>query len=110
MTKSERYDYYNSGKLQPIVQVCLLDWLAYWTSADIEAEITDPLLLAQTKAEIRLLLGDLNGMTQKVAELAMGEEQIRTSAEPSESDINTAVVTIMATRLRWLTGIESIAD
>lgn len=109
MNKRERFDYYNAGKLQPIVQICLLDWLAYWTTNGIDT-IEDPLLRTQTAAVIDMLLTDLNGITAKVAELAMGEEQIKTAAEPSESDINTAVVAIMATRLRWLTGIDSIAE
>ena len=111
MTKNERYEYYNSGKLQPIVQVCLLDWLNYWTSADIEAEITDPLLLAQTKAEISLLLHDLNNQTAQVSMIVFGDDRIASAEEAAitEELINTVVVFVLSNCLRWLTGIESVA-
>lgn len=111
MTKSERYNYYNSGKLQPIVQVCLLDWLNYWVNADIEAEITDPLLLVQTKAEIDLLLGDLNMQTQKVSEIVFGDSRISGVSEDEITDelINTVVVSVMSKCLRWLSGIDMVS-
>lgn len=111
MTKQERFEYYNSGKLQPVVQVCLLDWMNYWVNTDIEAEITDPLLLAQTKAEINLLLNDLNNQTQKVSEIVFGDSRIAEAEESAitETLINTVVVSVMANCLRWLTGIEAIS-
>ena len=111
MTKQERFDYYNSGKLQPVVQVCLLDWMNYWVNADIEAEITDPLLLAQTKAEINLLLNNLNTQTQQVSMIVFGDSRIAEAEESAitETLINTVVVSVMSNCLRWLTGIESVA-
>ena len=111
MTKQQRYDYYNSGKLQPVVQVSLLDWLNYWANADIEAEITDPLLLAQTKAEIGLLLTDLANQTTQVSMLVFGDSRIAEAEEEAitETLINTVVVSVMSNCLRWLTGIESVS-
>ena len=111
MNKNELYDYYNSGKLQPIVQMCLVSWLNYWCNANIEQEIQDPLLLAQTKAEINLLLSDLQGQTVKVSILVLGDSRISgvDESEITEEIINTVVVSIMARCLRWLTGIEQIS-
>ena len=108
MNKQERYDYYNSGKLQPVVQVCLLDWLNYWSAPGAPAP-SDPLLKAQTDEAVRLLLVDLEGMTRKVSELAMGESAVKDAdPEPTESNIEYAVTVIMSNRLKWLTGIESV--
>lgn len=110
MTKQERYDYYNSGKLQPVVQVCLLDWMNYWVNTNIEEQITDPLLLAQTKAEINLLLNDLNSQTNQVSSIVFGDSRIAEVEESAitEALINTVVVSVMANCLRWLTGIDHI--
>ena len=94
MNKQERFDYYNSGKLQPVVQVCLLDWLNYWANADIDTEITDPLLLKQTKAELNLLLNDLSSQTTQVSMLVFGNNRISEAEEEAitETLINTVVV------------------
>ena len=110
MTKQERFEYFNSGKLQSVVQVCLIDWLNYWANADIEAEITDPLLLAQTKAELNLLLNDLNTQTQQVSMIVFGDSRIAEAEESAitEALINTVVVSVMSHCLRWLTGIDHI--
>ena len=111
-SKQERFDYYNSGELQSITQVCLLDWLNYWANADIESEITDPLLLAQTKAEINLLLSDLGTQTEQVSMLVFGDSRIAETdvAEITEALINTVVVSVMSNCLRWLTGIDHVAE
>ena len=106
MTKRERYEYYNSGELQPVVQICLLDWLNYWSASNAPIP-SDPTEAAQIKAAVELLLTDLEGMTRKVSELAMGEDVIKDAVEPTEANIEYAVTLIMSTRLRWLTGIES---
>ena len=112
MNKQERFNYYNSGKLQPIVQVCLLDWMNYWCNTNIEEQITNPLLLAQTKAEISLLLNDLNGQTQQVSMIVFGDSRIAEVEESAitESLVNTVVVSVMSNCLRWLTGIDSVAE
>lgn len=111
LTKSERFDYLNSGKPQRITQVCLLDWASYWTTAGLDS-ITDALQKAQTKEAIRLILSDLGTMTTKVSRLVIGDEAIA-AAEPdavTEAMINTAVVSIMAQKLAWLTGIEELEE
>ena len=107
MTKRERYEYYNSGELQPVVQICLLDWLNYWSAPNAPLP-SDPTLRAQTEAAVELLLTDLEAMTRKVSELAIGEDVIKDADEPTEAEIDYAVTLIMSTRLRWLTGIESV--
>lgn len=107
MNKQERYDYYNSGKLQPVVQICLLDWMHYWSAANAPLP-SDPTEAAQIKAAVELLLTDLEGMTVKVSEFAMGEDVIKDAVEPTEANIEYAVTLTMSTRLRWLTGIVSV--
>lgn len=108
MTNQERYQYYNSGQLQPMVQIELIDWLAYWTSIGTDI-ITDPLLKEQTNEAIKNLLYDLNGMTNKVSMMAIGEAVIKDAPLlPTEENVKTAVTTIMSTRLRWLTGVDAV--
>ena len=109
MTKRERYDYYNSGELQPVVQICLIDWLNYWSATNAPLP-SDPTLKAHTEAAVELLLTDLDGMTRKVSELAMGMDVIKDADEPTEANIEYAVTLIMSTRLRWLTGIEDVTQ
>ena len=104
MTNQDRFIYYNSGELQPMVQIELLDWMAYWTTAGVDG-IQDALLRAQTAEAIRSIMSDLNGMTNKVSMLAMGEAVIKDALHPTEANIKTAVTSIMTNKLRWLTGI-----
>ena len=108
MTNQERYAYYNSGVLQPMVQIELIDWLSYWTTAGTE-RIEDDLLRAQTEQAINDLMFDLNGMTNKVSMLAIGEDVIRSAQdEPTPEQIATAVTNIMTYKLRWLTGVTEV--
>ena len=107
MTNQERFAYYNSGELQPQVQLELIDWLSYWTSAGTGI-INDPLLKAQTEEAIRLIMADLNGMTKKVSMMAIGEAVIKDSLYPTAENIKTAVTNIMSTRLRWLTDVTEV--
>lgn len=105
MTNQERYDYYNGGEFQKKVQMELVDWLSYWTSVGVDI-IEDDTLKHQTTVAIQLLMNDLNGMTRKVALLALGEDVIKDAALlPTDENIRTAVTAIMSTRLRWLTGV-----
>ena len=105
MTNLERYQYFKSGQLHPLVQIALIDWMTYWTTAGLD-DITDPVLNAQTVAAINLLIEDPDSITEKVAEFVIGEEVIKTAEEiPTESQIKTAVDSIMANKLRWITNM-----
>lgn len=111
MTNEQRYQYFESGKLQRAVQIELLDWAGYWADA-LPGEITDPLLLVQTKAAVNLILTDLSNMIRKVSRLAISYEVFKTAVPEgiTDNDIRLVVVNIMATKLKWLTGIEELGE
>lgn len=108
MTNEQRYEYFESGKLQKAVEIELLDWAGYW-AAYFPGEITDPLQQRQTKKAIELILGDLGQMIRKVSRLAISDDRIKSAAPEgiTDADIRTVVVSIMASKLAWLTGIEA---
>lgn len=111
MTNSERYTYFESGALQEAVEIELLDWAGYWTTAGLDS-ITDPLQKAQTAEAIRLILNDLQYMVKVVTELAISDSAIK-SASPdgvTEAMIYSAVTAILANKLAWITGITEITE
>ena len=111
MTNEQRYIYFESGKLQQAVEIELLDWAGYWAGA-FPGEITDPVQQIQTKAAINLILSDLSTMIRKVSRLAISDDRIKAAVPEgiTEADIRTVVVSIMANRLPWLTGIEEVEE
>ena len=110
MTNQERFEYFESGKLQRAVEVELLDWAGYWTTEGLD-EITDPLQKAQTEQMIRLILRSLPEYIKQVSRLAISDSAIKTAeSDPAESVIHTVVVGILATKLAWLTGISTVAE
>ena len=110
MTNEERFEYFESGKLQRSVQIELLDWAGYWAAA-YPGNIEDPVLLAQTKAAINLIFSDLAGMIRKVSRLAISDARIKDAMPEgiTDTDIKAVVTSIMTNRLAWLTGIEPTA-
>lgn len=110
MTNEERFIYFESGKLQRAVEIELLDWAGYWTTAGT-GSIEDPLQRAQTDAMIRMILRSLPECIKQVSRLAISEDAIKTSTgDPAESVIHTVTVSILARKLAWLTGIESLPE
>ena len=111
MNNEQRYQYFESGKLQRAIQVELLDWAGYWAEA-LPGEITDPLLLKQTKEAVNLILVDLGGVIRKVSRLAISYEVFKTAVPEgiTDNDIRQVVVNIMATKLKWITGIEALPE
>lgn len=109
MTNQERWTYFESGELQRVTAVELLDWAGYWTTEGLD-EITDPLQKEQTKQAIRLILTELSRTIKIVASLAISDEAIKSCPvdNVSESIIHTVIVGIMAHKLEWLTGITEI--
>ena len=109
MTNEQRYEYFESGKLQKATEIELLDWAGYWATAGLD-EITDPLQKAQMKAAINLILSDLSMMIRKTSRLAISYDVFKDAVPEGilDSDIHTVIVNIMATKLSWLTGIESV--
>ena len=57
MTNQERWEYYESGALQRIVAVQLLDWAGYWTTAGLDP-IEDDLQREQTRQQGGLTQGE----------------------------------------------------
>ena len=109
MTNDERWTYFESGVLQRITAIELLDWAGYWTTAGLD-EITDPLQKEQTRQAIRLILTDLSYAIKVVASLAISDDAIRACDAGSvpEAVIHTVVVSIMANKLEWLTGVSEL--
>ena len=111
MTNHERYTYFESGALQEAVEIELLDWAGYWTTAGLDS-ITDPLQRAQTAEAIRLILNDLGYMDKVVSELAISDDAIKAAAPDgvTESMIYAAVTSILANKLSWITGITELPE
>ncbi len=109
MTNDERWTYFESGALQRVTAIELLDWAGYWTTAGLD-EITDPLQKEQTRQAIRLILTDLSYAIKVVASLAISDDAIKSCPPDNvpESVIHTVVVSIMARKLEWLTGITEL--
>lgn len=109
MTNHERFAYFESGQLQEAVEIELLDWAGYWTTAGLDS-ITDALQKEQTAEAIRMILNDLGYMVKVTAELAISDSEIK-NAEPdgvTESMIYGAVTAILANKLAWITGITAV--
>lgn len=111
MTNQERWQYYESGQLQRSVAVQLLDWVGYWTTTGLD-EIIDPLQKEQTRQAIRLILTELSYTIKIVANLAISDEAIKSCPVDNvpESVIHTIIVSIMASKLEWLTGITEVTS
>ena len=108
MTNQERWTYYQSGEMQRVVAIELLDWVGYWTTATLDS-ITDPLLKEQTKQAIDLILRDLSGTLKVVSALAISDDTIKQCAAGMVTDsiIQNVVNRIMTNKLAWVTGVET---
>ena len=111
MTNQERWQYYESGQLQRSVAVQLLDWAGYWTTAGLD-EITDPLQKEQTKLTIRMILTNLSYVIKIVTNLAISDDTIKEAEINSitESMIRTVIVSILASKLEWVTNISELPE
>ena len=108
MTNQERFEYFESGKLQRAIEMELLDWAGYWTTAGTST-IEDPLQREQTDQMILLILRDLAECIKQVSCLAISYDEIKSSTgDPSEATIRGVVTNIMTFKLSWLTGITEI--
>lgn len=109
MTNKERYTYFESGQLQEGVEIELLDWAGYWTTAGLDT-ITDPLQKTQTTEAIRLILNDLAYMVKVTSELAISDSAIAQAAPDgvTVSIIHSVVTSILANKLAWITGITEL--
>ena len=109
MTNQERFEYFESGKLQRAVEIELLDWAGYWTTAGLD-EITDPLQKTQTEQMILLILRLLPEYIKQVSRLAISYPEIKDAVEPTEANVKSAVTNILTFKLSWLTGIKEIPE
>ncbi len=110
MTNQERFEYFESGKLQRAVEIELLDWAGYWTTAGTSG-IGDPLQRVQTDAMILLILRSLSECIKQVSALAISHDEIKTAAgDPSETVIRGIVTNILTFKLSWLTGITELPN
>lgn len=108
MTNQERFEYFESGKLQRMVEIELLDWAGYWTTAGTES-ITDPLQRKQTDEMILLILRVLSECIKQVSCLVISYDEIKTFiGDPSETIVHNIVTNILTFKLAWLTGITEL--
>lgn len=111
MTNEERWQLYDSGEFHRAIAIELLDWAGYWTTTGLD-EITDPLQKAQSKQAITIIITDLSYANKVVASLAISDSRL---VETELSNVNEAlikaiVVSIMANKLEWLTGIDRVDE
>ena len=107
MTNEQRFNYFESGKLQRAVEMELLDWVGYWTTMGLDS-ITDPLLKAQMEQMILLILRSMPEYIKQVSRLAISYPEIKDAVEPTEANVKSAVTNILTFKLSWLTGIKEI--
>ena len=112
MTSEERWAYFNTGVLQSMTAIELLDWAGYWTMEGVDS-IENALLKQQTKIAIDRILTDLGYMNKVVSNLAISYEEIQnapSTAAITQSMIHSIVVNIMATRISWLTDLFELPE
>ena len=110
MTNQERFEYFESGKLQRAVEIELLDWAGYWTTAGT-GSIEDPLQREQTEQMIILILRALPEQISMVSRLAISYDEIKTATgDPSDVTIRGIVTNILTFKLEWLTGIKELSE
>ena len=110
MDNKQRWEYFESGQLQQKVAIQLLDWAGYWTSIGLDP-IEDPLQKEQTRKAIFMILDD-RGYTVKIVSsmvISMDEIKEKTPEQITDAVVYSCVVSIMASRLEWLTGINELA-
>lgn len=110
MTNEQRFEYFESGKLQRAVEIELLDWAGYWTTAGT-GSIEDPLQRAQTEQMILLILRNLPEYIKQVSRLAISYDEIKTATgDPTEATIRGIVTNVLTFKLEWLTGIKELGE
>ena len=111
MTNEERWTLYDSGEFHRSIGIELLDWAGYWTSAGLDG-ISDPLLKAQTKQAIQIILTDLSYANKVVASLAISDATIKNAQVDAITElmIRGVVTSIMSYRLEWITGIDHVEE
>ena len=108
MNNQERFEYFESGKLQRAVEIELLDWVGYWTTAGT-GSIEDPLQREQTNHMILEILQALPEQISMVSRLAISYDEIKVATgDPSEATIRGIVTNILTFKLAWLTGITEV--
>ena len=107
MTNQERWRFFESGELQRVTAIELLDWAGYWTIAGLD-EITDETQKQQSREAIHMILNSLSQVTKIVASMVISDDAIRNAEAGTitEAMIRPVIVSIMANRLEWVTGMQ----
>ena len=107
MTNKERWEFYESADFRQVVAIKLLDWAGYWATAGVDG-IDNPLLKAQTKRAVNMVVTELGYVTGIVVSLAISDSSIVQAEEVSEEIIGSVVTSIMSYKLAWVTGIDTV--
>ena len=109
MTNQERWTLYENGEFRQDIAIELLDWAGYWTTAGLDP-IEDTLQKAQTRRAIQMILEDISYVLKIVDGLVISDDAIK-AASPEDVTpefIHPIIVSIMANKLAWITGISEI--
>ena len=107
MTTQERWELYENGEFRQTVAIKLLDWAGYWTTAGLDG-IESTLQKKQTERAIDMIIHDLGYVIGTVVSLIISDPAIKEANVITEEMINNAVVSVMAYKLPWITGITEL--
>ena len=109
MRKENIWNLYDDGTFRRKIGIELLTWAHYWATAGLD-EIDDALLRDQTKRAVRMILEDPSYAIKIVTGLAVCDPLILDNQSDTITDdiINRVVVGIMASKIQWVTGIDTV--
>ena len=97
----ERNEIFESEDFTSRCRIALCDWVNYWVNAGVDG-IQDDELRENTRLFCIFALGNLNAYVNKITALVISQSNIVNLQEITDSDIMTAVNTIMSTGIKFL--------
>ena len=101
MSFIERDEIYKSEEFTSRCRIALCDWVNYWVNAGVDS-IQDDTLRENTRMFCIFALGNLEAYVGKITALVISQNNIKELQEITDSDIMTAVNTIMSTGISFL--------
>lgn len=104
MTKQERWNLYENGQFRQSIGIELFDWAGYWATAGLDP-IEDETQKNQTRQAIHLILENPSFVIGVVTGLAISDDAVISAEVITDAIIHSVVVSIMANKLEWVTGV-----
>ena len=101
MTYNERDNILKDPEFIGKVRIAFCDWMEYWAVSGTSS-ITDPTQREQTDLLITMALSNQDAYVNKLAVLAISEPSVKDAAEVTDTNVNTAVVNLLANALPYL--------